>query len=161
MYKFKSLTNSVACVPANFGGDPIVGVAKICEYAAAGVPLPTPTSTRTPTKPTATRTTVASPALTSVTARLVQNAHVQIRWTTRDETQITGFNVWRRVGGQPGWKKINPEIVSAQFAGQSVGGRYHNRDHNISASTTYLYKLEILYAANPVDWSDVVKVKVP
>lgn len=163
LFKYKMITGSVTCVPANFGGDPIVGVAKQCHYTTAGVPLPTATATRTPTR-TRTRTPTKTASLAPIAgleARVVQSTRVSVEWQTTDETLLNGFNVWRRPRGTQTWEQANARLIAAQTQGQPSGNKYVWRDRNTSARTTYFYKLQILYADDSVQWSDTLKVKVP
>ncbi len=163
-FKYKMITGSVTCNAANFGGDPIVGVAKKCQYAVAGATLPTatPTRTRTATRTrTPTRTLVARTLiLASFAARSIDGTRARITWETHSERDIVGFSLWRRTPGQP-WEKINAIPFTAQQRGNDIGARYRRQDRNLASQTTYAYKLQILYADDSYQWSGVIRVKLP
>ena len=63
-YNYATFSNSFVCNSANFGGDPLPGVAKHCDYNVnPDDPSPTPTSTRTKV-PSATFTPTQTPTVT-------------------------------------------------------------------------------------------------
>lgn len=67
-YKYKTLSGSFVCTLTTFGGDPLPGVGKHCDYHSnPNQPTPTFTPTKTPLRtrtftPTATRTATHAPA---------------------------------------------------------------------------------------------------
>ncbi len=150
-YVVKSFTNGVMCSVANFG-DPYPGVPKQCWHTSATL---TPTPTRKPTR-TSTKTSQAAEVLATFRAKLADSARVRVSWRTLDQTDVVGFNVWRRVRGSE-WVQLNTALIVAK----QDGSRYRWLDRNIAGGAAYLYKLQILRADSEGAWSDAVKVKVP
>ncbi|MCG3141817.1 MAG: hypothetical protein HDKAJFGB_03144 [Anaerolineae bacterium] len=82
---------------------------------------------------------------------------ILVKWETANELGVTGFNVWRQVGKRE-WVKVNAQPIAAKYAGAVSGGKYSFADKKIVAGKTYRYKLEILFADRPSEWSNVQRV---
>jgi len=60
--------------------------------------------------------------------------------------------------GKREWVKVNAQPIAAKYAGAVSGGKYSFADKKIVAGKTYRYKLEILFADRPSEWSNVQRV---
>lgn len=85
---------------------------------------------------------------------------VQLHWRTFNESFISGFNVYRRVGNGK-WVKVNAHFLNAKQPGAPSGARYTFKDHKVKPNKTYRYKIEIVYTDNHSEWSAVLKVQTP
>ena len=80
---------------------------------------------------------------------------------TGSETNMIGFNVWRRGKGKAnGWQKLNALVIAAKNVGQPMGTDYSYSDASVQAGKTYRYKLEVLGTDGSSSWSKIIKVKV-
>jgi hypothetical protein len=161
-YYLLNQTSPVMCDNDTFGGDPIEGVAKHCDYADAGsvteTPTPTNTATATPT-PTATEiTTAADLALFKV--RVNKNHVAIVKWQTSTESRIAGFKVWRKTDNGK-FKLLTPQAIQAKFGGTVDGARYRFRDGKAKRGEPLTYKLEVIYTDGHSAWSNQVQVTVP
>jgi hypothetical protein len=84
---------------------------------------------------------------------------IHVNWTTGNELNLIGFNVWRRVG-KGEWLKLNAEPIAAKHAGELVGDKYVRADKTVKPGKTYQYKLEIVFADGHTQWSDMNRVEV-
>lgn len=106
-------------------------------------------------------TASTSMALSSFRARSIAGPRVKLKWTTTDETNVTGFTVWRssRLGGT--YEKLNAAPIQAKLAGQTSGAQYTLRDKKVVPGKKYLYRLQALRSDVSEEWSTIRKVKVP
>ncbi|RJP75904.1 MAG: T9SS C-terminal target domain-containing protein [Candidatus Zixiibacteriota bacterium] len=65
---------------------------------------------------------------------------VQLQWSTASESELAGFNLYRSLGQQGAFQRINPVIIPAQGAG-SQGRQYQFHDENLIPGFHYYYKL--------------------
>jgi hypothetical protein len=84
---------------------------------------------------------------------------VRVKWTTVNEMNVVGFNVWRRMNnGQ--WTMNNETQIPAKHPGELVGDQYRRTDKTAKSGKTYHYKLELIFANGLREWSDVKRVAV-
>ncbi len=95
--------------------------------------------------------------LAAFTGKLKQNDTV-LKWRTTTESQIAGFNLWRRAGKNK-WKKMNTAIIQAKTPGDVQGNKYRVRDTKTKPNKAHRYKLQVVYLDNHTEWSTVVKLK--
>lgn len=84
----------------------------------------------------------------------------RLRWTTGNELQSVGFNVYRAGAKAKKWTRLNDKMISAQFIGQPRGAKYLFADHKVKAGRVYAYKLELVLSDGSSQWSEVVQVQV-
>lgn len=83
---------------------------------------------------------------------------INLKWTSANEFNTSGFNVWRKFG-KAGWKQVNADFINAQTPGQQNSHQYSYTDTVKKLGKTYRYKLEIVRTDGSSSWSDVVRVK--
>jgi len=83
--------------------------------------------------------------------------NIVLRWKTTTESQIAGFNVYRKTG-KGEWKQINANFIQAKHAGSAQGDKYRFADKTVKSGKTYRYKIEIVYLDEHTEWTKVVKV---
>ena len=66
---------------------------------------------------------------------------VTLKWTTARENNISGFNVYRAVGTNGTFKKINTELIAATGTG-GAGDSYEYEDSGAVSGIKYYYKIE-------------------
>jgi hypothetical protein len=66
---------------------------------------------------------------------------VMIKWTTGDETDNLGFNIYRSGAKNGAYSKINDTLIASK-AGAGLGASYELVDDGVHNRTTYFYKLE-------------------
>ena len=87
-------------------------------------------------------------------------SRVLVKWETGQETTITGFNIWRRLGrGQ--WRKLNVAPIEAKNLGGIQGAAYSFPDTEVKPGKIHRYKIEVITTLGTPDWSEVFKVNVP
>lgn len=64
-----------------------------------------------------------------------------ISWSTETEVNTAGFNVWRSLGEEGPWEKINPRLIPGS-PDPLRGGSYVFTDTHVIAGVTYWYELE-------------------
>jgi len=131
------------------------------EAKAAGPYVKPPTHARRPSKPAAgekapARATAAKPkpketAGPSAPPPKPRNripsgpGEIAIRWTTEQETEVSGFNILRSDSPRGPWRRVNSETVGA--AGRSTTPRsYEYIDRDVQSGKTYYYFLEEVLA---------------
>jgi hypothetical protein len=102
----------------------------------------------------------------SVRGKANSKGHAVMRWTTLNELNLLGFNVYRRLEGKNGankheWKQINVKLIDAKKLGAVEGAKYHIADKKVKKGNTYRYKLQILRADGTSEWSEIVKIEIP
>ncbi len=70
----------------------------------------------------------------------VKNDHVQIRWTTKNETNLAGFNVLCRCEQNSRYAQINEQLIEA--TGSDVRGAAYQFPDKPRAAGAYDYKLQ-------------------
>lgn len=83
---------------------------------------------------------------------------INLKWTSANEFNTSGFNVWRKFG-KAGWKQVNADFINAQTPGQQNSHQYSYTDTVKKLGKTYRYKLEVVRTDGSSSWSDVVRVK--
>jgi hypothetical protein len=92
-------------------------------------------------------------------ARAAPGPTVRLAWTTANEVNVIGFNVWRKSGNGE-WKVLNKTQILAKQAGMLAGGKYTRTDKTAKQGKVYQYKLEIVLSDGHSSWSDVKRVVV-
>lgn len=87
-----------------------------------------------------------------------KRAKIVLKWQTGNESQLAGFNVYRRVG-KGKWKQVNKALLQAKHAGSAQGDKYSFRDKKVKTGKTYRYKLQIVYLDSSMEWTPQVKIK--
>lgn len=95
-----------------------------------------------------------------VKAVINKKGSVVVKWKTTSESQIAGFNVYRRTR-KGEWEQINANFMQAKYAGSVEGAKYRFADKTVKAGKKYRYKIEVIYLDNHSEWTQVVKVKTP
>jgi len=98
--------------------------------------------------------------VTALRAKINDAGNVALKWRTTTETQIAGFNVYRR-NGQGEWKQINANFKQSKHSGDAQGDKYRYVDKKVDAGKTYRYKIEVKYLDGHTEWTEVVKVTTP
>ena len=105
--------------------------------------------------------------LAAFSSRLTKAKTVRAHWVTASEAQVIGFNVYRQLKGDKGWKKLNARLIPAKHPGEVVGADYRFNDRTVkggssrSGPNVYLYKLEVLRLDGSSGWSRSARVEVP
>lgn len=94
--------------------------------------------------------------VTRFTGRAAAEKNV-LKWRTTTESQIAGFNVYRKVG-KGKWKQLNAELKQAKTPGDAQGHRYVFRDKKVRDGRMYRYKIQVQYLDNHTEWTDVILV---
>lgn len=96
-------------------------------------------------------------AVTVTTFRALRTRHgVVLRWKTRSETRIVGFNVYRLQGGKQ--LRRNRALLRARYAGQSRGTAYSFRDRLPARAGVTRYRLQLVYRGGSRSWYGAVAV---
>ena len=69
------------------------------------------------------------------------NNKVTLIWTTGDETDNLGFNIYRADSKDGEYVKINASLIASKV-GSGLGTSYEFTDSDVKNRTTYFYKLE-------------------
>lgn len=113
-YYYRTVTASIACSNAAWGGDPAVGVVKSCAYdSAAGGVSPTPTPTPAPTPPPATVGTAS------------------LAWSASPDARVTGYRVY--------WGTTPGSYQQARGVGLAAGTATSYVVSNLPAGRTYYF----------------------
>lgn len=84
---------------------------------------------------------------------------VWVHWQTAMELEVVGFNLLRRVDGNP-WVAINEQFIFAEYAGTQQGAPYACQDKEVIPGTTYDYVLEMVKHDGSVEWYGPVSTTV-
>jgi len=98
--------------------------------------------------------------LVSFNVRPTPKHRVRVKWTTGNESDIFGFNVWRAATKQGDYKKLNETLLPAKQAGILQGANYAFGDKSVKQGKTYFYKVEIVHADGSSTWSEAKRVIV-
>jgi hypothetical protein len=98
--------------------------------------------------------------LSSFDVKVTKYKTVLVRWETGSESQILGFNVWKRVG-KHAWQKLNSDMVGAKNTGEVFGNKYSMRDTNVQSGKRYSYQLEVISIYGYSAFTDPIQVKIP
>jgi hypothetical protein len=82
-----------------------------------------------------------------------------LKWQTTSESQIAGFNVWRRTRNAQ-WTMHNAQFLQAKHAGSVEGAQYRFADKKVKQGKTYRYKIEVKYLDGHTEWTNVIRVNV-
>jgi len=96
--------------------------------------------------------------LASFNAKAQAN-HVNLKWATANESNVVGFNVWRKQG-RGAWKQLNATTIDAKHALNGADNKYTFTDAAVKAGKKYKYKLEVVMTGDASSWSKVRKVQV-
>ncbi len=80
---------------------------------------------------------------------LPASGEIELAWTTADETEITGFNLWRSTSEGGTREKLNDALITASQ--QPLGDTYTFFDDDLVAGQAYYYWLEVMGDAGPPD----------
>ena len=103
---------------------------------------------------------VTAVALATFRAEVNARGYVILNWQTTTESQIAGFNLWRKTGKNQ-FKKANASVIQAKHPGDAAGARYRFKNKAVRQGKKYRYKLEVIYLDGHSEWSHIVKVKTP
>jgi len=98
--------------------------------------------------------------VTGLRAKINERGNVALKWRTTSESQIAGFNVYRR-NGQGEWKQINANFKQAKHAGTAQGDKYRYVDKKVQDGNVYRYKIEVKYLDGHTEFTEAVKVTTP
>ena len=98
--------------------------------------------------------------VTGVNGAINKKGNIIVKWRTTSESQIAGFNVYRKTG-KGEWIQVNANFIQAKNAGSAQGNKYRVADKNAKQGKTYRYKIEVKYLDNHSEWTKIVKVKTP
>jgi len=98
--------------------------------------------------------------LISFDANATNAKRVRLKWETGSELNVVGFHVWRATKKEGTYKKLNDEIIYAKHPGTIQGAAYSFKDKQVKQDKRYFYKLEILAANGPSEWSDIVRITI-
>ena len=90
----------------------------------------------------------------------VQDARVQLNWTTANELNVLGFQVYRREGKRDE-TKLNAELIPAQNPGELISNTYAFEDANVRAGKKYVYRLQVVFANGESESVEPIEVKIP
>ena len=79
-----------------------------------------------------------------------------LRWRTASETEVLGFNVWRRAAGVE--RKVNRELVAA--SGRASGASYRLVDRSARPAKTYSYRLQVVRRDGSTSWLGPTQVRL-
>ncbi len=83
-----------------------------------------------------------------------------LKWQTTSESQIAGFNVWRKKANGK-WQMANSNFKQAKNAGSAQGNKYRFADKEVLHGKVYRYKIQVEYLDGHDEWTEVVRVKTP
>ena len=89
-----------------------------------------------------------------------------VKWQTTSESQIAGFNVWRK-NDKGAWKQVNAKFKQAKHAGSAEGANYRFADKKVKTRSdknhpqVYRYKIQVNYLDGHDEWTESVRVKTP
>lgn len=92
--------------------------------------------------------------------KVVKAGHIVLNWQTTSESQISGFNVYRK-NGKGKWVQLNKTFLSAKHPGDAAGAKYRFKDAKVKSGKKYVYKIQVMYLDNHTEWTKTVKVKKP
>ncbi len=98
--------------------------------------------------------------VTGVKGVINKKGNIVVKWRTTSESQIAGFNVYRK-NGKGEWKQVNANFIQAKNAGSTEGNKYRFADKQVKQGKTYRYKIEVKYLDNHSEWTKIVQVKTP
>ena len=120
----------------------------------------TATTALTSTSPIilAPQTNTTADEVNGVKASVNKKGNVVVKWKTTTESNIAGFNVYRKTG-KGEWKQLNANFIQAKHAGSTEGNKYRFADKKVTQGKTYRYKIEVIYLDNHSEWTKIVRVK--
>ncbi len=80
------------------------------------------------------------------------SGQITINWTTANEWNNLGFNLWRSTSPDGTYFKLNANIIPSKCTGCIVGASYVYTDLDVGAGKTYFYKLESV-DINGISWT--------
>jgi hypothetical protein len=93
-------------------------------------------------------------ALRSFTARPARTG-VVLRWRTAQETEVVGFNLYRR--RHSGHTKMNRVLIPAQFTGRANGGTYRWLDRGSRSRAPREYRLQAVQLSGTKVWLGIAR----
>lgn len=90
----------------------------------------------------------------------LKSASVKLVWRTGQETDLVGFNVWRRRGTGE-WEKMTTDLVPAKNPGSLTGAKYNFKDKDLKPGKKHRYKIELVDKGGNSTWSEVIQIQVP
>ena len=81
---------------------------------------------------------------------------VALRWSTAQETDTLGFDVYRYGGGAV--SKVNVALVRAKRTATAGGARYSLVDRRARPSLRYTYRLQVVHIDGTRSWAGAVTV---
>ena len=86
---------------------------------------------------------------------------VRLKWSTFSELNVAGFNIWRSTARNGTYEKLNVNLIPSANPGQLTGSNYVYRDKTVLPGTKYFYKLEVVGGTSTLEWSQIVRVRMP
>jgi hypothetical protein len=81
-----------------------------------------------------------------------QGSQVLVEWTTAQEINTVGFNLWRSTSLDGEYVQVNDTLIPAESLGGVMGGSYSFSDSGVTPGSTYYYKLEELEVGGAHNW---------
>lgn len=81
-------------------------------------------------------------------------------WTTGNELNVRGFNLWRATKKDGKYIQVNTDLLAAKETGTVQGAVYKHSDKDVKPGKRYFYKLETVHGSGASSWSDIVRVVV-
>jgi len=97
--------------------------------------------------------------LSSFTASVIAQDHVQLNWTTQTETNLLGYYLYRGLGGELANAEQIPSLINATNTSQTT--EYSFADREVSAGNTYHYWLQNLDLNGESDFHGPISVIIP
>ena len=97
--------------------------------------------------------------LSSFTASVIAQDHVQLNWTTQTETNLLGYYLYRGLGGELANAEQIPSLINATNTSQTT--EYSFADREVQAGNTYHYWLQNLDLNGESDFHGPISVTIP
>jgi hypothetical protein len=81
-----------------------------------------------------------------------QGSQVLVEWTTAQEIDTLGFNLWRSTSLDGDYMQVNEALIPSISPGGVTGGSYSFTDSGVTPGSTYYYKLEELEVGGAHNW---------
>lgn len=96
--------------------------------------------------------------VTGPSARVNSKGKIVVKWRTTNESQIAGFNIFRK-NGKGAWKQINGNFKQAKHPGDPAPAKYRFTNRDVKSGKTYRYKIQVVYLDGHTEWTEVARVK--
>ncbi len=80
---------------------------------------------------------------------LPASMQIELAWTTTNETEITGFNLYRSTSEGGVRDKLNAAVIDPKQGGSALGDSYSFIDDDLVMGQEYYYWLEVLQTGDP------------